>query len=182
MALLGGTRRRFAVFLLLAGLPAASIAQGAGTSEHAVKAAFLYNFAKFVEWPEGTFRSPGEPLAFCVLAEGSFGNELERTVAGKTVAGRPVTVRRLSQLAGLDKCHILFVGASESPRFDQILAAVGERPVLTVGEEEGFTRAGGIISFVVRSSRVRFLIDRETAGRAGLRLSSRLLELAEEGP
>lgn len=173
MALLS---RRLAVFLLLC-FPGMLAAQG--TSEHAVKAAFLYNFAKFVEWPEGTFRTPQEPLTFCVLGEGSLGGELERTVAGKTVMGRPVAVRRLSQLADLDQCRILFVGSSERARFDQILAAVGDRAVLTVGEEEGFNRAGGIISFVVRQSRVRFLIDRETAGRAGLKLSSRLLELAE---
>lgn len=174
MALL---RRRVAAFLLL--FPCLSAAQGTGTSEYAVKAAFLFNFAKFVEWPEGAFRSPGEPVTFCVLGEGPLGGELERAVAGKTVGGRPVAVRRLSQLAGLDECRILFVGSSERPRFDQILAAVGDRAVLTVGEEEGFNRAGGIISFVVRQSRVRFQIEREPALRAGLKLSSRLLELAE---
>ena len=173
--------RHLAVVLLLAAsFPEISASQGAGTSEHAVKAAFLYNFAKFVEWPDGTFRSPQEPLTFCVLGETFLGGELERTVAGKTVGGRPVAVRRLTQLAGLDECRVLFVGSSERPRFDQVLAAVGDRAVLTVGEEEGFTRAGGIISFVVRQSRVRFLIDHETAVRARLRLSSRLLELAEK--
>ena len=180
MAILGGSGRRLAAFLLLlAGLARDAAAQPAGTSEHAVKAAFLYNFAKFVEWPEGAFRSPGEPMTFCVLGEGPFGDELERAVAGKTVAGRPVAVLRMSQLAGLGECRILFVGASERPRFDQILAAVGERAVLTVGEDDAFVRAGGIIGFVVRQSRVRFRIERDPAIRAGLRLSSRLLELAE---
>jgi hypothetical protein len=179
MAILGGPGRLAVFFLLLAGLSRDSAAQATGTSEHAVKAAFLYNFAKFVEWPEGAFRSPVEPLTFCVLGEGPLGGELERTVVGKTVAGRPVAVRRLSQLAGFDECRILFVGSSERPRFDQILAAVGERAVLTVGEEEAFTRAGGIISFVVRQNRVRFRIERDPAVSAGLKLSSRLLELAE---
>lgn len=174
MAFLG---RRLAALLLL--LPGLAAAQAPGTSEHAVKAAFLFNFAKFVEWPEGAFRGPDEPMTFCVLGEGPLGGELERAVAGKTVVGRPAAVRRLSQLAGLGECRILFVGSSERTRFDQILAAVGNRAVLTVGEEDGFNRAGGIISFVVRQSRVRFRIEREPALRAGLRLSSRLLELAE---
>lgn len=168
---------RLAIVLLL--VPCLSAAQGPGSSEHAVKAAFLYNFAKFVEWPDGTFRSPAEPVTFCVLGDGPVGGELERAVAGKTAAGRTVAVRRLSQLAGLDECRILFVGSSESPRLHQILAAVGRRPVLTVGEEEGFIGAGGIISFVVRQSRVRFRIEHDAAVRAGLRLSSRLLELAQ---
>lgn len=169
--------RRLAAFLLL--LPCLSAAQGTGTSEYAVKAAFLFNFAKFVEWPEGAFRGPDEPLTFCVLGEGPLGAELERAVAGKTVGGRQAAVRRLAQLAGLGECRILFVGSSERTRFDQILAAVGDRAILTVGEEEGFNRAGGIISFVVRQSRVRFRIEHETAVRSGLKLSSRLLELAE---
>ena len=169
--------RRLAVLLLL--VPGLCAAQGTGTSEYAVKAAFLFNFAKFVEWPEGAFRGSDEPLTFCVLGEGPLGGELERAVAGKTVGGRATAVRRLSQLAGLAECRILFVASSERTRFDQILAAVGDRAILTVGEEEGFNRAGGIISFVVRQSRVRFRIERELAVRSGLRLSSRLLELSE---
>ncbi|HEX7183153.1 MAG TPA: YfiR family protein [Thermoanaerobaculia bacterium] len=149
------------------------------TSEYAVKAAFLYNFAKFVEWPADAFRGPGDPMTLCVLGEDPFGGELDQTVGGKTVTGRQIVVRRSTRLTDLPECRVLFVSSSEGPRLAQILAAVGDRAVLTVGEEETFARAGGIISFVVRENRVRFQIDRKAAARAGLSISSRLLELAE---
>jgi YfiR/HmsC-like len=157
----------------------ASGAQPIVSSEYAVKAAFLYNFAKFIEWPAGALPGPRGPVAFCILGEDPFGGELEQTVAGKMVQGRPVVVLHTEHLDGLARCHILFVGASERSRFDQILAAVARRPVLTVGEDEQFRQAGGIINFVLRQNRVRFQIDRRAAERAGLRISSQLLELAE---
>lgn len=166
------------VLLLAAGRLAAA-ERPLVTSEYAVKAAFLYNFAKFVDWPADAFRGPRDPMVLCLLGEDPFGRELDQTVGGKTVLGRQLVVRRLATPAGLEECHILFVSSSEAPRFGQVLAAVGDRAVLTVGEGEAFGRAGGIISFVVRQSRVRFQIDRAAAARAGLDISSHLLELAE---
>jgi hypothetical protein len=170
-------RRALAALLVSVGGPAA--AQPLVTGEYEVKAAFLYNFAKFIEWPEGAFRSPREPLTFCVFGEDAFGRELESTVDGKTVQGRQVVIRRPSQIPGLEACRILFISSSERPRFEQILASVGHHPVLTVGEEEGFARTGGIINFVVQSNRVRFEINQGAAERAGLKISSRLLELGQ---
>jgi hypothetical protein len=164
----------------MGGLGAAG-AQPIVSSEYAVKAAFLYNFAKFVEWPAGAFPGPGEPVTFCILGEDPFGGKLEQTVEGKTVKGRPVVVLHTG-LDALGRCHILFAGSSERPRFDRILAAVGRRPILTVGDDEPFRQAGGIINFVLRESRVRFQIDRAAAERAGLKVSSQLLELAEAVP
>jgi hypothetical protein len=177
MALLN---RTLVVFLLLAAAAAGTAgADGPLAPEYAVKAAFLYNFAKFVEWPADAFRGPRDPMTLCVLGEDPLAGEIEQTVGGKTAMGRQIVVRRFTGLAGLAECRILFVSSSEEPRLDQILAAVAGRAVLTVGEEEAFTRAGGIISFVVRQNRVRFQIDRAAAARAGLSISSRLLELAE---
>lgn len=165
--------------LLAAGTATPAGADGPQATEYAVKAAFLYNFAKFVEWPADAFRGPREPMTLCVLGEDPLAGEIEQTVGGKTAMGRQIVVRRFTQLAGLEECRILFVSSSEETRFSQVLAAVGNRAVLTVGEEEGFARAGGIISFVVRQNRVRFQIDRAAAARARLNISSRLLELAE---
>jgi hypothetical protein len=167
------------LLLLLPGRLVAAADRPLVTSEYAVKAAFLYNFAKFVEWPAAAFRGPRDPMTLCVLGEDPFGGELDQTVDGKTALGRPIVVRRFAQPAGLEECRILFVSSSEGPRFARVLAAVGGRAMLTVGEEEAFARAGGIISFVVRQNRVRFQIDRAAAARAGLILSSRLLEVAE---
>lgn len=180
MALLKRSGAVLAALLLMAGGPVA-VAQGPPlvTSEYAVKAAFLYNFAKFVEWPAASFRGSRDPMTLCVLGEDPFGGELDQTVDGKTVMGRPIVVRRFAKPAGLEECRILFVSSSEGPQLDRVLATVGGRAVLTVGEEETFARAGGIISFVVRQNRVRFQIDRAAAARAGLSISSRLLEVAE---
>lgn len=175
----GGAVTAALLMLLLAGGRPAASDRTLVTSEYAVKAAFLYNFAKFVEWPADAFRSPREPMVLCLLGEDPFGPELDQTVGGKTVLGRQLVVRRLAKLAGLEECRILFVSSSEGRRLDQVFAAVGGRAVLTVGEEETFGRAGGIISFVVRQSRVRFQIDLAAADRAGLSISSQLLELAE---
>jgi hypothetical protein len=179
MALLRRTPVLALAALLLAGVPAAAAERPLVTSEYAVKAAFLYNFAKFVEWPAGAFRGPRDPMTLCVLGEDPFGGELDKTVDGKAVLGRQIVVRRFAKPAGLEECRILFVSASEGPRFAQVLAAMAGRAVLTVGEDEVFARRGGIISFVIRQNRVRFQIDRAAAVRAGLVLSSRLLEVAE---
>lgn len=178
MALLKRTLAVAAVVILSLAAGSAG-ADGPLATEYAVKAAFLYNFAKFVEWPADAFRGPRDPMTLCVLGENPLAGEIEQTVGGKTAMGRQIVVRRFTKLAGLDECRILFVSSSEETRFAQVLAAVGGRAVLTVGEEEGFARAGGIITFVVRQNRVRFQIDRGAAARAGLNISSRLLELAE---
>lgn len=177
MALLARTVA--AALLLLAGGRSAAQDRPRVTSEYAVKAAFLYNFARFVEWPASAFSGPRDPMTLCVLGEDPFGGELDQTVQGKSVLGRPIVVRRFARPAGLEECRILFVSSSERSRFDQVLAAVGDRAVLTVGEEEAFGRSGGMISFVVRQNRVRFQIDRGAAARAGLSIGSQLLELAE---
>ncbi|HEV8580422.1 MAG TPA: YfiR family protein [Thermoanaerobaculia bacterium] len=180
MAVLGRRLASAGLFLLLAlGVRMETAAEPLVSGEPAVKAAFLYNFAKFVEWPAGAFAGPREPVAFCVVGESAIGDELAQAVGGKTIQGRPVTVERAAPLDALLRCQILFVASAERTRFDQILAVVGRRPVLTVGDDENFRQAGGIINFVLRRNRVRFQIDRAAAERAGLRISSRLLELAE---
>jgi YfiR/HmsC-like len=179
MAILSpGTRKALAILLAVLATGTAA-GQPLVTSEDEVKAAFLYNFAKFVEWPEAAFRGPREPLTLCVLGSDAFGRELEAAIDGKTVQGRQVVIRRTLQILGLEACRILFVSSSERPRFEQILASVGRRPVLTVGEDVTFARTGGIINFVVESKRIRFQINQGAAERAGLKISSRLLELGE---
>ena len=147
--------------------------------EYPVKAAFLFNFAKFVEWPADAFKGPEDPFAICVLGQNPFGSALEDVVRNKTVANRAFVVRDVSNAQQASKCHIVFVSASERKRFRSHLDELKGHPILTVGEAEDFTEYGGIINFKLKDARVRIEIDADAAERARLRISSKLLSLAE---
>ena len=144
------------------------------TLEYEVKAAMLYNFAKFVEWPgEGR-----EPLVIGVLGKDPFGPVLDEVVRDKTVHGRPLVVRRFHQLAELGACHILFIARSESRLIPEVLEPLHKAGVLTVADIDQFAKSGGVIGFTMDNGRIRFEINLGAARRAGLRISSRLLGLA----
>lgn len=172
-------RRAGAAALLAVLATLATGAAGAQPSENEVKAAFLFSFTKFVEWPERLLGPAQAPFAFCLLGESALGEPLEEAVRGKQVRGRPAVVRRAADLADLGGCRILFVGRSEAGRVSEVVAALRDRPVLTVGDHAGFVGAGGMIEFVLRERRVRFRIDQSAAARAGLAISAKLLGLAE---
>jgi len=174
--------RRAGKVALIALLLAAIAAAGSDVPEYDLKAAFLYNFVKFVEWPPAAFAGQGTPLSLCVLGEDPFGGSLDAVVRGERVGARGLVVQRPDGLDDLDACHVLFVSRSERKRLAKVLARVQGQPVLTVADMEGFLRAGGVINFVQEDSRVRFLINTEAAERGGLRISSKLLRLAMSGP
>jgi hypothetical protein len=147
--------------------------------EHRIKAAFIYNFAKFTRWPASSFADGEAPLAFCIYGDDPFGGALDM-VAGKTIRGRKVAVRRIAVIAAGDGCHLLFISDSEAERLTAILAALDDRPVLTVADMPNFARAGGIINLkTTGEDKLRFEINTGTARRAGLKISSKLLNLAE---
>ena len=149
------------------------------TREYRIKAAFIYNFAKFTRWPAGSFSDGEAPLDFCIYGEVPFGGALE-AVAGNTIRGRKVAVRRIAAIEASDGCHLLFISDSESERLAGILAALNDRPVLTVADMPDFTRAGGIINLkTTEEDKLRFEINTGSAKRAGLKFSSKLLSLAE---
>jgi hypothetical protein len=163
---------------LAAGRAPEARAQGAALGEYRVKAAFLYNFAKFVEWPEGAFADAGAPLVIGILGEDPFEDALDGVIRGKTASGRALAVKRSKDLQGVGACHILFISSSERKRIEQIVEGLQGASVLTVGETEAFTRLGGVVGFVVEEGRVRFEINADSAERARLRVSSKLLALA----
>lgn len=158
---------------------AAQAQPGEQLDEYQVKAAFLYNFAKFVEWPTGAFKSADDPVAICVLGQNPFGSALEQIVSGKKVGERPFRIRQISDVKESPKCHMVFLTASENKRARPLLEEVKGLPVLTVGESNEFLSNGGAIAFNVRDTRVRFEIDGEAAARAKLKISSKLLSLAQ---
>ena len=150
----------------------------AEAQEYQVKAAFLYNFAKFVDWPGEPARA-GAPLVIAVFGKDPFGPTLENVVWGKTVNGRPLLIRRTSRVEELFPCHILFISSSEKRRLGEILQALGRASVLTVSDMEEFLQLGGIVRFLVEDNKVRFGINLEAARRTGLKISSKLLSLAK---
>ncbi|HEY2844072.1 MAG TPA: YfiR family protein [Bryobacteraceae bacterium] len=180
MALLGSSFKivRHALPLLLA---AASLAHAEGpvVDEYQIKAAFLFNFAKFVEWPAAAFKSVDEPFAICVLGHNPFGSALSDVVQGKTVANRPFIVREVSTIQQAGSCHILFVSSSEQRRVRSLMEELRGSTTLTVGETDDFGANGGVITFKLKDSRVRITINPGCAQRAQLRISSKLLSLAE---
>ncbi len=161
--------------LLLAGVGVVC-AQSAAPDEYRIKAAFVYNFAKFVEWPAGAFKNATDPIAICVLGN-PFGDRLEATVRGKQIDQRRVVVREVSSAADTAGCHILFVSGSVR-RLADVLERVHTAPILTVGDAANFSADGGVIGFKLENDKVRLEVNTCAAERAGLRISSRLLSLA----
>jgi YfiR/HmsC-like len=148
-------------------------------SEYQVKAAYLYNFAKFVEWPGGAFSSPTAPLQFCVLNDQAFESELNRLVTGKAIAGRPANVTSVRNAEESRRCHILFINSSQRGQVRHVLEVLRDTSVLTVGETQGFVEEGGIINFVLQDDRVQFQVNHKAAAQAALHISSRLLSVAK---
>jgi hypothetical protein len=151
--------------------------QAVASLEQQVKAAYLYNFAKFVEWPPSAALD-SNALLVCVVGDDAFAGVLDQTVQGKTANGRPVTVRRDPDSQRLKACHILFIGAAEQKRLSRLLEAVAGSGVLTVSEAERFAHLGGIINFIVEGNKVQFEVNVDAAARSRLRISSRLLQVA----
>jgi hypothetical protein len=149
----------------------------AAMPEDEIKAAFLFNFARFIEWPSRQ-NGPDSPLILGVIGRDEFADTLERTVQNKSVRGRTLAVKRLSSARDARGCHMVFVGFTDRGRILQVIDAVGPSAVLTVGDAEAFTQKGGMVRFFPEGSRMRFEINVDAAARAGIRISSRLLQLA----
>ena len=149
------------------------------TSEYDLKAAFLYHFTQFVEWPENAFAGTNSPLVIGILGTNPFGETLENLVQGEQIRGRPLVVRRYATALAAREAHVLFISRSEEDEWPAIQRIVGDRPILTVSETEGFVRNGGMVRFFTRENKVRLQIHHENARRAGLVVSSKLLRVAE---
>jgi hypothetical protein len=161
--------------MLAAGRPIELRAQR--SLEYEVKAAFLYNFVQFVEWPAESLPA-GEPFRLCLAGANPFAGVLERTVAGEQAAGRPIAIEVLAAEASPSRCQVLFVPRSQASRTAALIRAAGTGAVLTIGESPRFLDAGGLINFIVDGGHVRFDIAAEAAAVRELRISSKLLRVA----
>jgi hypothetical protein len=169
---------------LLSAMALGSHAEGlvsSDTSEYLIKAGFIYNFAKLVEWPATAFAQPDSPIVIGILGDDPFGATLDKIVADKKINGRGFVVKRLKWTSGLKDvkdCNILFVSSSEKEHLDSIVDAMKSLPILTIGNGPGFARRGGIMNFTLEDNKIRFEVNVEAAKHADLTISSRLLTLA----
>ena len=161
----------------------AAVSGGVQATQHTleadVKAAYLYNFTRYVEWPAEAEKG-SEPFRLCVLADPAIRNAIQRTVQGETVQGRPLVMVAPDTPRDGQQCQILYVGRSEQERAGQLLAAVRDQPVLTVGDFSHFTERGGMIEFLLQDNRVRFDVNLPRAQQSKLRVSSNLLRVARK--
>jgi hypothetical protein len=164
--------------LLAALLSTGAAAAGPQSSEEDVKAAFLLNFARFVEWPPAAFPQPDSPFVISVLGKGGLGEPLDRALKGKTHNGRAFLVRRSENPAELLGSHLVFVADSEKERWAEHLASFKGRPTLLVGDSSGFAASGGAVNFTLEDRKVRIEINPAAAARSDLKISSKLLTVA----
>jgi YfiR/HmsC-like len=147
-------------------------------NEYQVKAVYLYNFGRFVEWPAKVTDSKNRPFTICVLGEDPFGPALETTLAGETIGDQKVAAKRISSLQESIDCQILFISSSEASRLNQIIDILDKRAVLTVSDIPRFSQRNGMIQFVLEENRIRFEVNLAATQRVGLTLSSELLKVA----
>ena len=176
MPLLYGLPRILSVLLmvLLLSAPAHVMADEVRISEYQVKTAFLYNFSRFVTWPQATLQDRTE-FTLCVTGSDPFGPQLD-SLTGKAIHEKTLVVRRLSSLAMVDDCQLVYIG--ENAERSEILLLLGGQPVLTISDAAGFIEEGGIIQFMLIQNKVRFRVNVAAANAAGLNISSKLLSLA----
>jgi hypothetical protein len=176
----GGRASRRAFLRTAGGALAAALLgapRPADAREYEIKAAFLYNFAKYVDWPAEALPSSSTTLDVGVMGKNPFGAALD-TIRGKTVKGKTLRVRQVNSIQEASGVHLLFISASEEERLKPILAGLRNASVLTVAEMSGFVQNGGIINLITQNDRVRFEINPVAAERARLGLSAQLVRLA----
>ena len=173
------TLRLLLAMLLWPSVPARmGTAATAPITEAQVEAAYLYNFAKFVEWTEQSFASGSAPVQICVLNDSAFQSTLKQMVSSRSIDGRPVQVLSVQTAADAQNCHILFIAAAQEKQAGTVLDSLRNSGILTVGETQDFLKHGGMIGFELLNGRVQFEVNLKAANQAGLHISARLLSVA----
>jgi len=175
----GCVRRWVSVLVVAASFLCIGVPEARAQSEDQIKAAFLFNFARYVEWPESAFAGPDAAVKICLAGSDKFASVVSLTVSGKSVENRPVEVDALPGLSGVSGCHILYVGEGIDSAPAEVASSVSGSSVFTVADCEGFATGGGIANFIRADNKVRFEINPSAAKKAGLKVSSRLLRLAK---
>lgn len=146
--------------------------------EYVLKAGFLFNFAKYVEWPADAFENPESPIVIGISGKDPFGADLEKALQNKTVRNRAFRVVRFAEPADIRRCHMLFVPRTERERVPEILTQAARWSTLTVGEEAGFARSGGATSILIENEKPRIEVNPDAAEKVGLTINAKLLKAA----
>lgn len=166
----------------LAWLMAPFQAAWASQSEYALKSVFLYNFCRFIDWPDSAFASPNEPFIIGIIGDDPFGSLLNEAIEGEKYHNRPIRIDHFRAPGDIKRCHLLFISHANAGRLDPVLAAVAGRSVLTVSETEDFLNRGGMITLTAEQNRIRLRINLGALESANLAVSSKLLRVAEIAP
>lgn len=150
--------------------------------EYKVKAVCVLNAARFVDWPAKVFDSPQAPFIIGVMGDNPFGPLLESAVKNETIRHRPIELRKVTTMEAASSCQVLFICRSEAARLPGIINDLNNLPVLTMGESEGFTRAGGILGLAIENGKIRFDLNASAARKAGLNIESQFLMLCRTKP
>lgn len=159
-------------------LSSEGIASPVPITESQVKAAYLYNFAKFIMWPEQSFAKADAPTQICVFNDHSFESTLKDIVNSHTVEGHPVKVIHVTAVSEAHACHILFISSLHGKQAGALIQALGGSSIVTVGETQGFLEEGGVILFVLQEGKIKFQVNLRAAAQSGVRISARLLSVA----
>jgi hypothetical protein len=171
---------RLLLCLFLSGLlgPTAPARADGPSRQSQLKAAFIYNFTQFVEWPPDAFAGDDSPFVVAVVGDDPLQGALEAAMADKTAGARPIIVKHFASVDDLGPCQLLFVPASQDGSLGAILKRIGTSPVLTVGESDAFMPAGGAIRLFLENGKMRFELDPDVCDAARLKVSAKLMKLA----
>ncbi len=148
-------------------------------SEDQVKAAFLFNFVRYVEWPSEVFENDGADVKICMLDADAFGRVVTQIVSGKSVGDRKVKIESIRSVDSARDCHLLYVGSPARETLSDLVSTLASAPVFTVSDAEGFAEGGGMANFFRADNKIRFEMNPGAAKKAKLKISSRLLRLAK---
>ena len=174
-----GMPKLFVVLLFILLSVGIASPQAQVSKEYQIKAVFLFNFTRFIEWPGTAFREVNEPFVIGILGNDPFGSYIDETVRGENLNGHPLVVKRFKTPDEVERCHILFINVSDKDDLKTTFEKVKNQPILTVGDVASFAKQGGMIRFTTENNKTRIRINLEAAKVADLTISSKLLKLAE---
>lgn len=180
MSILKAIASRCLYASLLMACPASFVsAQTSALPEYQVKAAFLFNFTQFVEWPSSSFSTSQAPMVIGIFGKDPFGSYLKETVAGEKVNGHPLVIQHYSNIEDIRTCHILFINETEAHKVKQVIESLKERSILTVSDKPDFMKNGGMIRLYIENNKTKLRINPKATEAANLVISSKLLRIAE---